>query len=239
MTRKSFSAMAVIANVYWNYSYAGECFNWTTQLPSSLGTFDGWGWQSCTEMVMPIGQYPTTDMLYPKPWSLQAAVERCQAPRAQGGQEVTPDPYAVLREYGGVHLEGASRILFTNGDLDPWSGGGVNASVLGGLYGVDNARGVVALLMEGAAHHLDLRGRNDSFDPESVQWVRRQQRLYLEAWIDGYDTPSAENVTAGLDTKSPLTPTHRQAVGQRGSADGPCHLCVSRPVVLCCVGGWC
>ena len=153
------TAVSAIASVYWNYSYAGPCFNWTQQLPASLGAVDGWAWQSCTEMVMPLGQVgPPNDMLYPQPWSLDARIADCQRPRSEGGQDVTPDPNAVVRQYGGVHLEGASRIVFSNGELDPWSGGGVNDSVLEGLYGAGNAKGVVALMMKGAAHHLDLRG---------------------------------------------------------------------------------
>jgi hypothetical protein len=31
--------------------------------------------------------------------------------------------------------------------------------------------------------------------------VRQQERLYISAWLEGYDTPAAENVSAGLDTK--------------------------------------
>lgn len=145
---------------------------------------------------MPIGQYPPDDMFFPSPWSLSSRIAHC---RQQYG--VTPDPYSILHQYGGLHLEGASRILFSNGALDPWSGGGVNDSALNSLYSLSNPRGVVALLIDGAAHHLDLRAANATFDPAGVQWVRQQQRLYIQAWIDGYDTPSAENVSAGLDTK--------------------------------------
>ena len=222
-------AVAGIAGVYWNYTDSGPCFNWTAQGPPSLGTADGWGWQSCvrqqlhtasavhrvslpashrslpcssaqTEMVMPIGQYPPHDMFWSQPWDLKSAVLSCRQPMPDGF-EVTPSPLYVVQQYGGVHLESASRIIFSNGDLDPWSGGGVNDSALNGAYSASNARGVVALLMQGAAHHLDLRGRNDSYDPESVQWVRQQERLYISAWLEGYDTPAAENVSAGLDTK--------------------------------------
>ena len=128
--------------------------------------------------------------------------------RTQYGVE--PSEGYIERHYGGIHIESASRILFSNGKLDPWSGGGVNDTALSGWYGTSNTRGVVAMLMDSAAHHLDLRGSNATYDPQSVQWVRQQQKLYIQAWIDGYDTPAEENATAGLDTKCQphLTHTH-------------------------------
>ena len=193
-------AMAALANVFYNYSgQAGSCFDIVSDShgPSTLGNgLQGWSWQSCTEMVMPIGQYEATDMFWSDKWDWAAVREDCLARYA-----VQPDEYYIVRQYGGVHIESASRILFSNGALDPWSGGGVNDTVLGGAYGTSNVKGVVALMMDGAAHHLDLRGSNATYDPQSVQWVRQQQKLYIQAWIDGYDTPEQENATAGLDTK--------------------------------------
>jgi len=196
-------AMAALANTFYNYTgQAGECFDIVSGShgPSTLGNgLQGWSWQSCTEMVMPIGQYEATDMFWGDQWDLAAVKERC---RTQYGVE--PSEGYIERHYSGVHIESASRILFSNGKLDPWSGGGVNDTALSGWYGTSNTRGVVAMLMDSAAHHLDLRGSNATYDPQSVQWVRQQQKLYIQAWIDGYDTPAEENATAGLDTKCQL-----------------------------------
>ena len=203
-------AMAALANVFYNYTgQAGGCFDIVngSHGPSTLGNgLQGWSWQSCTEMVMPVGQYEATDMFWADKWDLSAVKERCHA---QYGVE--PNEGYIIRHYGGVHIESASRILFSNGALDPWSGGGVNDTALGGEYSTSNTRGVVALMMDNAAHHLDLRGSNATYDPQSVQWVRQQQKLYIQAWIDGYDTPAEENATAGLDTKCYSThPPHNE-----------------------------
>ena len=209
-------AMAALANVFYNHTgLAGQCFDIVSGShgPATLGNgLQGWSWQSCTEMVMPIGQYDATDMFWSAKWDLTAVKARCLA---QYG--VDPSESYIVRHYGGIHLESASRILFSNGALDPWSGGGVNDTVLNGWYTSSNTKGVVAMLMDNAAHHLDLRGSNATYDPASVQWVRTQQKLYIRAWIDGYDTPAEENATAGLDTKCP-SHKHNNAQTPNGAA---------------------
>ena len=211
-------AVAALANTFYNYTgQVGSCHAVVsgTHGPSTLGSYglQGWGWQSCTEMVMPIGQYDATDMFWAAKWDMAAVRERC---RQQYGVE--PSENFIERAYGGVHIEGASRVLFSNGALDPWSGGGVNDSALGGLYSLGNTRGVVAMLMDNAAHHLDLRGSNATYDPASVQWVRQQQKLYIQAWLDNYDTPAEENATAGLDTKCRLTQQRTEQHNTVGAA---------------------
>lgn len=189
-----------IANVFWNFTGTGlaaQCNNMALSGPSSLGSGpDGWDYQSCTEMVMPIGQYGgDQDMFWYAPWDLQAVIDGCIQ---QYG--IVPDPNHNLVEWGGIHLESQSRIVFTNGDLDPWSGGGVNDVILNGAYSPSNTRGVVSYQIAGGAHHLDLRF-SDPADPQSVIWVRQQQRNFIHAWIDGYDSPSLENASSGLDEK--------------------------------------
>lgn len=67
-----------------------------------------------------------------------------------GGQNFTRD------------FAGYSNIMFSNGDLDPWSAGGVNGWV--------NYK-VPYIMIKGGAHHLDLRSANTA-DPEDVIWAR-------------------------------------------------------------------
>jgi len=52
--------------------------------------------------------------------------------------------------------------MFSNGNLDPWSAGGVNGWV--------NYK-VPYIMIKGGAHHLDLRTPNPA-DPEDVIWAR-------------------------------------------------------------------
>lgn len=67
-------------------------------------------------------------MFWIAPWSLQADIAGCQQ---QFG--LTPRPNMVRIEYGVTDLSGASNIVFSNGNLDPWSSGGVLTNVTGAI----------------------------------------------------------------------------------------------------------
>ena len=62
----------------------------------------------------------------------------------------------------------ASKIIFSNGLLDPWYGGG---------YLKSQGATLPAVLIELGAHHLDLRSA-DPEDPECVKVARQQ-----DSWI--------------------------------------------------------
>ena len=97
------------------------------------------------------------------------------------------------RRYGGIHIEAASRIFFSSGSLDPWSGLTPNATALNGAYSPDNPRGVVSYYMNHTAHHLDLRGANPA-DPPTVKRIRDIERAYISAWLKDMDRPSKGEV---------------------------------------------
>jgi hypothetical protein len=65
-------------------------------------------------------------MFWSAPWDLQATIAGCQATYG-----TTPRPDMVRLQYGVTDLSSASNIVFTNGDLDPWSSGGVVTNVTG------------------------------------------------------------------------------------------------------------
>ncbi|VDK73266.1 unnamed protein product [Gongylonema pulchrum] len=71
----------------------------------------------------------------------------------------------------GTTYDAASNIIFTNGNLDPWSGGGVYEDSPGIKQAMKN--GVYTFNIKDAAHHLDLRTPN-SCDPPSVTSARSQ-----------------------------------------------------------------
>jgi hypothetical protein len=190
------TAVYGVASTFWNYSgQAGQCNDLTAQGPSTLGTQDGWDYQCCTEMIQSIGQYGgDIDMFWPAPFDLTAYILGCQRPMSEGGWGTTPRVGYVDQEYGGLHLEAASRIFFSSGGLDPWSGLTPNATAFHGTYSPHNPKGVVAYYMNHTAHHLDLRGRNDTFDPPEVVRVRNIERLYIHAWLNDRDRPSDEEL---------------------------------------------
>lgn len=166
-------ALRGVMNVFYNSSgQEPTCFNTGSLNPPGLRV-PGWNYQSCTEMVMPIGQYgPPSDMFWPAPWNLTQDVQGCQ--EAYG---ITPRPGYVAVHYGGKHLAQYSNIVFTNGDLDPWKGGGVTYNVTGGPEA-----GVIAYVIKGGAHHLDLRSPNP-LDPPSVIEARNIERAHIRKWI--------------------------------------------------------
>lgn len=58
--------------------------------------------------------------------------------------------------------------------MDPWASGGV-------LENISDT--VVAILIEGAAHHLDIRASNPN-DPPSVVKARAAEVTYIQKWIE-------------------------------------------------------
>jgi len=66
--------------------------------------------------------------------------------------------------------------LRSNGDLDPWSAGGVLQSP---------APSLVSIVIENAAHHLDLRASNPA-DTEAVTATRRKEKAIVKRWLRQY-----------------------------------------------------
>eukprot|EP00798_Chlamydomonas_sp_ICE-L_P010048 gene10048-7940_t len=137
--------------------------------PESDEVADFWGYQYCTEMVMPFSRDGVNDMFWDEPWDLQATVEGC---KKQWG--VTPRPLWATTEWGGKDLRAASNIVFSNGLLDPWHGGGV-------LQDVSDT--VVSVIIPE--------------DPQSVIAVRNTERNFIRQWID-----ESRLKTSATETKS-------------------------------------
>ena len=70
---------------------------------------------------------------------------------------------------------------FRNGKYDPWSIGGVNENTPGIKGG--QSRGIYSFLIEGSAHHLDLR-QPMSCDPATVVDARVQIVQIMNCWIN-------------------------------------------------------
>ncbi|XP_075707502.1 lysosomal Pro-X carboxypeptidase [Rhinoderma darwinii] len=154
-------------NVYYNYTGNTPCLN-TSQ--TAVGSLDdlGWSYQACTEMVMPFCSDGVTDMFEPQTWNFEAFSDECYK---QWG--IRPRPEWITSMYGGKNISAASNIIFSNGDLDPWSAGGVKESLSDSL---------IAILITDGAHHLDLRS-NNADDPRSVIEARALEVAYMKKWI--------------------------------------------------------
>lgn len=64
-------------------------------------------------------------------------------------------------------------VIHSNGQLDPWSAGGVQVTLKPSLP---------AVLIHNAAHHLDLRASNDQ-DPGDVIRARQSERSFISGLI--------------------------------------------------------
>lgn len=126
--------------------------------------------QTCNELMTATCGNGVTDMFYPYTWNATAVRERCQQ---QFG--ITPDFYRTIMLYGGDSFDTATNIIFSNGELDPWSALGVLEPP---------SDGVVVLKIPGAAHHADLRFARPSDPPELVR-ARQIEKAYIRRWIAG------------------------------------------------------
>jgi len=112
------------------------------------------------------------------PWNLSYTIESCVQ---QYG--TTPRPNMVKVQYGVQDLSGASNIVFSNGNLDPWSGGGVLKNVTGNPS-------IIAITIDQGAHHLDLRASNPA-DPPSVIAARAIEVNAINTWLAEYNAKLA------------------------------------------------
>ncbi|KAK2101080.1 hypothetical protein P7K49_022428 [Saguinus oedipus] len=185
-------------NVYYNYSGQAKCLNISETATGSLGTL-GWSYQACTEVVMPFCTNGVDDMFEPHSWNLKELSDDCFQ---QWG--VRPRPSWITTMYGGKNISSHTNIVFSriknclipghgcgssglstdgnsdsNGELDPWSGGGVTKDITDTL---------VAVTISEGAHHLDLRAKN-ALDPTSVLLARFLEVRHMKNWIrDFYDS---------------------------------------------------
>ncbi|CAK4626377.1 hypothetical protein LEN26_011922 [Aphanomyces euteiches] len=169
-----YKAVRASIGIFYNATLDVPCF--TLRQPSNESQHDQrfWDYLACTEMYMPMDQTGDDDF-YPRELHNQTAMnESCMK---EWGVELRP--YWANTVYGGRQaLEATSNIVFTNGNLDPWSGVGVLESI---------SPSVVALIVDGGAHHLDLMFSHP-LDPPSVQDVRNEQKKHMRRWISSKKT---------------------------------------------------
>eukprot|EP00658_Telonema_sp_P-2_P034945 TRINITY_DN25474_c0_g1_i4.p1 TRINITY_DN25474_c0_g1~~TRINITY_DN25474_c0_g1_i4.p1 ORF type:complete len:281 (+),score=41.41 TRINITY_DN25474_c0_g1_i4:158-1000(+) len=140
------------------------------------GCVGDWDFQWCTEMTQPFTQGTPNDMFYCSPgqncsaWDLQSAARGCEQ---QWG--VIPRPEWARIGLGGKRIGAASNILFSNGLLDPWHGGGVLANLSDTL---------VAVLIPNGAHHIDLMFSTEvDGDYPDIGAARALERREMARWV--------------------------------------------------------
>ncbi|KAI3423152.1 uncharacterized protein J3R85_011276 [Psidium guajava] len=160
------------ASVYYNHTGEADCFDLYDD-PHGMG---GWDWQSCTEMVMPMSSNPNTSMFPRYDFNLSSYNEDCRTQYT-----VDPRPEWMTTEFGGKDIMTTlktfgSNIIFSNGLVDPWSGGSVTQNV---------SDSIVALNTQEGAHHLDLRAATAQ-DPDWLKEQRAAEIKLIGKWVSDY-----------------------------------------------------
>lgn len=124
--------------------------------------------QACTELIDPSCDDGVHDFFEPEPWNFEEFSQQCYET-----YHVKPDADRMDLFFGGKDITASSNIVFSNGLLDPWYAYGVLRNV---------SESLIAITIPDAAHHLDLRSRNDA-DPPAVLAAREMEKYYIKKWI--------------------------------------------------------
>uniref|UniRef100_A0A7N0UJG6 Lysosomal Pro-X carboxypeptidase n=1 Tax=Kalanchoe fedtschenkoi TaxID=63787 RepID=A0A7N0UJG6_KALFE len=138
-------------------------------------TYEGWSWQTCTEMVMPIGRGNET-MFFPSPFNLTEFNQQCK--KSYG---VEPRSHWATTYYGGRDIKlvlerFGSNIIFSNGLKDPYSSGGVLE---------DLSKSLVAITTEKGTHCMDILNSNPT-DPKWLVKQREEEVKIIKGWLNKY-----------------------------------------------------
>eukprot|EP00762_Andalucia_godoyi_P005095 ANDGO_04035.mRNA.1 Prolyl carboxy peptidase like protein 5 len=162
-------AMTQAAFLYYNSTgQIGSCYNISTPDSPDLGDM-AWTYQTCTEMPMPIGSDGINDMFVNQPWDFGQWTQYCKQTFG-----TVPQAFAAQIRFGGRALSTVKNVFTSQGSLDPWS--------TGGLYSSPSAD-MPFCLIEGGAHHLDLRYPNPA-DPPSCVECRQRQLESIKTWLN-------------------------------------------------------
>jgi len=140
--------------------------------PASWGP---WGYQSCTETLHQFSSSASGHGFRNFTFSTDAAASTCQ-----NLYKVQPNPRWAEQRWGGFHIgdghTGVNHLIWSNGGLDPWHGGGF-------LTPIPNDDELHWFFMPQGAHHLDLRGPHPE-DPPNVTATRAAEEAILKGWIE-------------------------------------------------------
>ncbi|PIA25035.1 hypothetical protein AQUCO_13300024v1 [Aquilegia coerulea] len=159
-------------SIYYNYTGTVDCFD----LADDPHGMSGWDWQACTEMVMPMSSSRNNSMFPTYNFNYTSYQEQCVKEFG-----IKPRPRWITTEFGGHDMRTSlkmfgSNIIFSNGLLDPWSGGGVLQNL---------SETIVALVSKEGAHHIDLRASTDD-DPDWLVEQRKSEIKLIKSWIKNY-----------------------------------------------------
>ncbi|XP_062108350.1 uncharacterized protein LOC133819184 [Humulus lupulus] len=159
------------------YDPRANCYVNSPIPPADADTNEAWSWQTCSDMVFPIGV--GNDTMFPAtPFDLTYLINYCK--RRYG---VPPRPDWATTYYGGHNIKldlyrFGSNIIFTNGLKDPYSAGGVLEDINKSIFALKTTNG---------SHCLDLVPENTATDPNWLVQQRQTSARIVKNWIDQYN----------------------------------------------------
>ncbi|KAF5446236.1 hypothetical protein F2P56_031877 [Juglans regia] len=142
----------------------------------SSETLGGWDWQTCSELVQPIGCGANDTMFYAQPFYFNEYKDYCVKKFG-----VVPRPHWITTHYGGHNIKMVlkkfgSNIIFSNGLRDPFSRAGVLENI---------SDSIVALYTKEGSHCLDIM----SSTKDAPDWLvaqRKKEAEIINGWIHKY-----------------------------------------------------
>ena len=177
------AGLAAATSTYYNATGRVACHNMAAEYrdcSDQTGCGDAasawgaaWDVEACTQIVYYTSTNNETDMFPPRQWGLAQLQRYCGPSRAkQGRTPLVPRPewYRPLLD---SILKNGSRMIVTNGGIDPWRGGGII---------VGNATRKIVALDTGGAHIEDLAADHVN-DTAAMRGARVQIRETLQEWL--------------------------------------------------------
>jgi len=168
---QTLQGFAFVANLYYNSTGVNRCNDYYISHSDYGGP---WHYQTCTELILPVGQYGLPGDMFPsRPWNLTQWSNECQSVFGTGPRmDWYPIDYGMTANIN-TTLKYSSNIVFSYGTLDPWSGGCLQDQV--------NLNTLVLPILKGA-HNIDLRSPSPR-DPISVVFSRSKEISMINQWI--------------------------------------------------------
>merc|ERR1712226_1442393 len=158
-------------------AYHGEnrkCYDFGDFFSSE--TLDGWDWQTCSDLVIPIGNGPNDTMFPASPFVYKEYRDYCVSKFG-----VEPRPHWMTTNFGVHHIKRVlhkfgSNIIFSNGLRDPYSSAGI-------LENISDT--ILAVYTKEGSHCLDIVPAR-SGDPEWLINQRKKQVKIMKQWFHKY-----------------------------------------------------